>query len=158
MTRRAALLASLLLAACGFAPAYAPGAAGERLRGRVAVEAPDTPDGFRLRAALEERLGTPGSGAAVLTVALDVARVASGLLPDGGSARDRFQGRATWRLVGPSGAALAEGVAEGFSGFTTAGPAVSVRAAEADARERLVVLLADRIAARLLLLPPEALP
>ena len=152
------LLAPLLLAACGFAPAYAPGGSGDRLRGRVAVEAPDTPDGFRLRAALEDRLGQPAPGAALLTVEPFLEIVPGGLLPDGQPARERFDGRAAWRLTSSTGAVLAEGEVGGFTAATATGPAVSVRAAEADARARLMVLLADRILARLLLLPPEALP
>ena len=158
MSRRAVLLAPLLLAACGFAPAYAPGGPGERLRGRVAVEAPDTPDGFRLRAALEDRLGGPARGAALLTVEPAVEIVPGGVLPDGTPARERLDGQAAWRLASPVGAVLAEGEVGGFTGATTTGPAVSVRAAQADARARLMVLLAERILARLLLLPPEALP
>lgn len=158
MTRRAALLAPLLLVACGFTPVYAPGETGDRLRGRIAVEAPDTPDGFRLRTALLDRLGSPGPAPATLTVALEVGSASAGQLPGGGSARTRLQGRAVWRLTSATGATLAEGSAEGFTGATTTGPVVSTREALDDARERLVVLLADRIVARLLLLPPEALP
>lgn len=156
--RRSLLLAPLLLAACGFAPAYAPGGPGDRLRGRVAVETPETPDGTRLRAALEDRLGPPGPDAALLAVEPAVATVQEGVLPDRPPARERFDGRAAWRLAGPTGAVLARGEAEGFTGATIAGPAVSVRAAGQDARERLMVLLADRIVGQLLLLPPEALP
>lgn len=159
VSRRAALLGPLLLAACGFAPAYAPGGPGARLRGRVTVEAPETPDGFRLRAALEDRLGRPSSAqAALLSVAPEVGTVLGGLLPDGTPARQRLDGQVAWRLVSPTGTVLAEGVEEGFTGATATGPAVSVRAAGQDARERLLVLVADRIVARLLLLPPEALP
>lgn len=158
MRRRALLLAPLAIAGCGFAPAYAPGGSGERLRGRVAVTAPGTPDGFRLRAALEDRLGGPGSGAALLAVEPAVEIVPGGVQPDGSPARERLDGRAAWRLASPAGAVLAEGEVAGFTGATVAGPAVSVRAAGADARARLMLLLADRIVAELLLLPPEALP
>lgn len=158
MTRRAALLAPFVLAACGFAPAYAPGGPGERLRGRIAVKAPDTPEGFRLRAALEERLGAPGSGSATLTVTPRLTASRSGRLPGAGSVRERLDGRAAWQLVGADGGLLAQDEAQGFTGSTVTGPAVSVRTAESDARERLLSLLADRIVAQLLLLPPEALP
>lgn len=159
ITRRAALIGPLLLAACGFAPAYAPEGPGRRLRGRIAVDAPDTPDGFRLRAALEDRLGRASApGAARLVVAPEVGAVPGGLLPDGTAARERLDGRLAWRLVSPAGTGLAEGTEEAFAGATVAGPAASVRAARRDARERLMVLLADRLVASLLLLPPEVLP
>jgi LPS-assembly lipoprotein len=122
------------------------------------VATPDTPDGFRLRATLEDRLGSATPGAATLTVDTEVEPTEGGVLPAGASARMRLDGRATWRLVSGSGAELARGEERAFSGATIAGPAVSVRATQADARERLMRLLADRIVAQLLLLPPEALP
>ena len=118
---------------------------------------PDTPDGFRLRATLEDRLGSAAPGGATLTVDTEVQATEGGVLPDGASARMRLDGRAAWRLVSGSGAELARGEERAFTGATITGPAVSVRATQADARERLMRLLADRIVAQLLLLPPEAL-
>jgi LPS-assembly lipoprotein len=156
--RRALILAPLLLAACGFTPAYAPGGPGERLRDRIAVEAPETPEGFRLRARLEDRLGVARDGALVLTVELDGEIVAAAETPEGAITRYDLRGRARWRLLGASGEILAQGEATGFTGYSATGTAVATRSAEEDARERLVVLLADGIVARLLLLPPEALP
>lgn len=156
--RRAVLLGLLTLASCGFAPAYGPGGPGGRLRGRVAVEAPDTPDGFRLRARLEDRLGPAGAAAAVLGVEPLVEVLEAGITPDGAITRYNLEGRAAWRLTTPAGAVLAEGEATGFTGYSATGTTVATRSAAEDARERLVVLLADEIVARLLLLPPEALP
>ncbi len=152
------LLAPLALAACGFAPAYGPGAAGARLSGRIAVKAPDTPEGYRLGARLEERLGRPSGPAATLEVTVAIERSAALTEADGAEARAHLQGRAAWRLVSAGGAALAQGEEASFAGAATGGDPVAGRAAEADAEERLLGLLADRIVARLLLLPPEALP
>jgi LPS-assembly lipoprotein len=155
-TRRGLLLLPLALAACGFAPAYAPGGAGNRLRGRVAVAPPDTPDGYRLGARLEDRLGLAAAPAATLEVevAVEEAVAAEGL--DGDPVRRHLRGRAPWRLVAPSGAVLAQGEEAGFTASADSGEVVAARAAEADARERLMVLLADRIVTQLLLL--EDLP
>lgn len=156
ITRRGLLLAPIALAACGFTPAYAPGGPGQRLRGRVAVEAPDTPEGFRLRARLEDRLGRADRSEATLTVALAIEEVEAAAEPDGTVTRLNLEGRAPWRLVDASGAVLAEGEARGFAGASMTGPLVGARTARQDARERLVVILADEILARLLL--SEALP
>jgi LPS-assembly lipoprotein len=153
MRRRALLLGLLLLAACGFAPAYGPGGGPQ---GRVAVEAPDTPDGFRLRAALEDRLGPPGPRALRLAVTPEVASEDLGSLPGRGAARLRLDGRAAWRLLGPEGELRAEGNVAASASAPLAGPAVSVRAAESEARARLMAALADRILARLIL--EEAAP
>lgn len=142
----------VLLPACGFAPAYAPGGPGEALRGRVAVEAPDTPDGYRLRLALEERLGT-GSGLR-LAAEPTVEEVPAAVTPEGAITRFDLVGRATWALRDAGGATLAEGVATAFTGASATGSTVATRAAREDARARLMVLLADDVARRLLLPPP----
>ena len=155
--RRALLLVPLYLAACGFAPAYAPGGSGDRLRGRVTLAAPETPDGFRLLAQLEDRLGPSDSGPLVLTAEVEVDTISAAITPDGAITRYDLRGRAPWRLSGSDGTVLGEGVASGFTGYSATGTAVATRAAEEDARDRLMVLLADEIVARLLLLRPEAL-
>lgn len=161
--RRRALLAGLAgagllsLPACGFEPAYGPGRAGAALRGRVAVAAPDTPDGYRLRVALEDRLGPPGDGALALAAGLSVEAVAAAVTPDGAITRYDLEARSPWRLAAPGGRVLAEGEATAFTGYSATGTTVATRAAEADARERLAALLADAILTRLLLLDPERL-
>lgn len=158
ISRRGVLLAFVAVAGCGFAPAYGPGGPGARLRGRIAVQAPDTADGFRLRARLEDRLGQVEGSPAVLGVEPSVEVLEAGITPDGAITRYNLEGRAAWRLLSAEGAVLAEGEATGFTGYSATGTTVATRAAAEDARGRLMVLLADEIAARLLLLPPEALP
>ena len=153
--------ALLPLAACGLAPVYGAGGPGLALRGRVAVEAPDTPDGFTLRAALEDRLGSaPGAepaAALVLEAAPTVAAVAAAITPSGAITRYDLSGTAPWRLSGPAGEA-ASGEARAFTGYSATGTTVATRSAEADARARLMALLADAIVTRLLLLPPGSIP
>ena len=163
-SRRLALAGLLLLPACGFAPAYAPGGSGERLRGQVAVEAPRTPDGFVLGARLEDRLGRPSGAVAPWRLLIEpvVEEVSAAITPDGAITRYDLVGRAPWRLLGAGEAALApvlaQGEARAFTGFSATGPTVATAAAEADARERLMTLLADAVVTRLLLLPPPARP
>ena len=152
------MLGLLALAGCGFTPAYGPGGSGERLRGRLAVEAPDTVDGFRLRARLEDRLRRAEGPQAVLTVQPSVEAVEAGITPEGAITRYNLQGRAAWQLDSAAGVTLAQGEVTAFTGYSATGTTVATRAAEEDARERLSVILADEIVARLLLLPPEALP
>lgn len=153
------LLAGPGLAGCGFAPAYGPGGGGERLRGRVAVAAPDTPDGFVLGARLEDRLGRAPDGAALRLVAdLSVEAVSAAVTPGGAITRYDLVGRAPWRLLGPGEAVLAQDEATAFTGYSATGTTVATAAAEADARARLMALLAEAIVTRLLLLPPSRLP
>lgn len=155
--RRALLLGLLALAGCGFAPAYGPGGAGAALRGRVAVEAPATADGFAFRARIEDRLGRPGTGALGLSVALSAEADAAAVTRDGAITRYDLVGEAAWRLLSPSGGTVAAGTARGFAGSSATGSTIATRAAEEDARARLMAGLADEVVARLLLLPPEAL-
>jgi LPS-assembly lipoprotein len=122
------------------------------------VEAPDTADGFRLRARLEDRLGPPVTAATVLNVEPSVEVQEAGITPEGSITRYNLEGRAVWRLTSGAGPVLADGEATGFTGYSATATTVATRAAAEDARERLMELLADEIVARLLLLPPEALP
>jgi LPS-assembly lipoprotein len=147
------------LAACGFTPAYAPGGSGTALRNRIAVETSGTPDGFRLRARLEDRLGRAAAPAGTLVVGPEVEEVSAAITPGGAITRYNLEGRAPWRLTASgSGALLAEGEATGFTGYSATGTIVATRSAEEDARERLMGLLADEIVTRLLLLPSGTLP
>jgi LPS-assembly lipoprotein len=146
------------LAGCGFTPAYDPGGPGERLRGRLVVEAPDTPDGFRLRARLEDRLGRAEEATAVLTVEPVLETLDAGITPEGDITRYNLQGRAAWRLDSPAGAILAQDEVTAFTGYSATETTVATRTAEENARNRVTILLADEIVARLILLPPEALP
>ncbi|TNC49909.1 hypothetical protein FHG66_09730 [Rubellimicrobium rubrum] len=153
------LAAPLILAACGFAPVHAPGGVGRALRDRVTVEAPDTQDGFRLRARLEDRLGQTEAPTLRLAVDPVVEEVSAAVTPDGAITRYNLEGRAPWRLLAAdSGAVLAQGEATGFAGYSATGTIVATRSAEEDARERLMILLADDVVTRLALLPPGTLP
>ncbi|NAZ38039.1 LptE family protein [Rubellimicrobium sp. CFH 75288] len=118
--------------------------------------APATARGFRLRAALEDRLGAPAAGAPlVLETDATVRQVESAVGPTGAIARYTLEGRAPWRL-GRAGTPLAEGEVQAFSGYSAGGSTVALRAAAMDAETRLMAQLAEAIVARLLLL--EDLP
>ena len=122
----------------------------------MAIETPDTPDGFLLGARLEDRLGR-AEGDLRLVAGLEIEEVAAAVTPGGAITRYDLVGRAPWRLVGRDGGSLAEGTATAFTGYSATGTTVATAAAEADARERLTVLLADAMVTRLLLLPPDRL-
>lgn len=156
LARRAvlALAAPLTLAACGFAPAYAPGGAGDRLGGRIDLGVPDTPEGFLLRARLEDRLGRATAPVARLDVGIAIDVEPAAVTPERAITRYDLDGRAAWRLADAGGRTLAEDIARAFTGYSATGTTIATRAAEADARARLMVLLADAIVARLLALPP----
>lgn len=147
-SRRAvvAALAAWPLAGCGFAPVYGTDSAARTLRGRIAYRAPNTPEGFRLRARLEDRLGRVERGDYLLTVQLDIDEVAVVISSAQDINRFNLPGKATWTLTEPGNdQPLASGVAETFTAYSAFGSTVATREAQDDARDRLAVALADLI-------------
>lgn len=152
LPRRAVLLgagAAWVLAGCGFSPALSPGGGG---RGRVAVEAPPTREGFALRRRLEDRLGTAGEAAPYrLAVAIDLDPEAAVVDPAQVTTRVRLEGAASYALTeAATGRERLRGAAEAFTAYDATGTTVALDASARDAEDRLMAILADRIAARLL--------
>lgn len=139
----------LALSGCGFAPLYGPDGSGGALRGATAITAPQTVEGYRLLSRIEDRLGPVATARWHLTVTLAVGSETAAVSSTGVISRTNLTGDATYRLTDLAGALLAEGRVSGFTGFGTGGSTVATAAAEADARDRLAVILADAILTRL---------
>ncbi|WP_373355534.1 LPS assembly lipoprotein LptE [Pseudoroseicyclus sp. CXY001] len=144
-SRRGLLLAlpAAALAGCGFTPAYAPSGPGAALFGATRYDVPATPEGFWLRARLQERLGS-GAGPYGLAVTLTLTPRDAALSPSGQVVRRALRGAATWALTGPEGE-LATGEVSTFTAWSSSGSTVAVQTAEEDARERLARALADLV-------------
>ncbi|SLN42724.1 LPS assembly lipoprotein LptE [Roseisalinus antarcticus] len=151
LSRRAALFgAAVLLAACGFSPVYGPGSVAERLRGQVSVEAPATDTGYRLRQRLIQRLGAADAPRYHIVVALDLRDAAVAITAEQATTRFNLPGAAQYRLTDrTTGDLIQSGTVDTFTSYSATGTAVSTFAAEADARRRLAVALADLIVTRL---------
>ena len=144
--RRTLLLSLGALAGCGFRPAYGPTATGRSLRGRIAYRAPNTPEGFRLRARLEDRLGRVERGDYLLTVQLEISEVAVVISSSQDINRFNLPGTARWTLTEDGQTSpLASGTAETFTAYSAFGTTVATQEAQNDARDRLAVALADLI-------------
>ncbi|MGB3246655.1 MAG: LPS assembly lipoprotein LptE [Sulfitobacter sp.] len=149
--RRSLLLAPLALAACGFQPAFGPGGTGRTLLNRVLIDAPSDRDSYLLVRELEERLGraaTPDYG-----LSLKIFTSQEGLAIDRAGNTRRFNrlGRVDYALRDmTSGAIVTSGTVENFTGYSATGTTVATLAAETDAQNRLMVILADQIVTRLL--------
>lgn len=140
------LVAALPLAGCGFSPVYGTDGATRTLRGRIAYRAPNTPEGFRLRTRLEDRLGRVEQGDYLLTVQMDIEEVAVAINSAEDINRFNLPGKATWTLTEPgNGTVLASGVAQTFTAYSAFGTTVATREAQDDARDRLAIALADLI-------------
>ncbi len=152
VTRRAALvLAAAALAGCGFQPVYGPGGSGGKLQNRVLVSTPSERTTYLLVRRIEERLGRAADPVYTLSVNLQMRVEGLGIDTTGTTNRFNLIGVAGYALSETaSGQAITSGTVNSFTGFFASGTTVETLASERDARERLMVILADQIVARLL--------
>ncbi|WP_353473300.1 LPS assembly lipoprotein LptE [Salipiger sp. H15] len=144
---------ALGLAGCGFTPAYGPQGGGQRLLGQIALVEPDSPNAYLFNRRFEERLGRAAPGAPYrLDTRLRTSTSGHGSLADGNTTRIRVVGDVSFTLRdAATETALSSGDTSSFTGYSTTGSTAATQAAERDAEERLMVMLADRVIDRLLL-------
>ena len=153
-SRRNVLLGAAALAGCGFTPVYGPDGGANGIRDAIRMDAPNTRDSFDFVAQMEQRLGRPNAPRYDLSYAITTRE--SGLAITGSNFVTRFnvQGTLTY-AVRPVGAAdpVTEGVVTGFTSYSASGSTISTLASERDASARLMVILADKLVAQLLVDP-----
>ena len=151
-SRRAALAGLGGVAACGFAPAYGPGADGggaSRFRDAIRAQAPRDDAAFAFVARIEDRLGraaVPRYG-----LAYGIATGVVGLAIDESDNIVRFnvEGTLDWTLR-EGDAVAASGRETAFVGYDAGESGISTVEARRDATRRLMTILADRVVSRLL--------
>ncbi|SPF79803.1 LPS assembly lipoprotein LptE [Pseudoprimorskyibacter insulae] len=150
--RRAFLLSVLALGACGFTPAYGPSGGAGVLQSQVRLTDPVGRDGYLLNRRLEERLGRGGPSARyAMKVTPIVTQSGMGSTSRGLTTRFQLLGKAKFLMTDPVTAdVLAEGEVQSFTGYSATGTTVATLAAERDARQRLMTILADMVVDRLL--------
>lgn len=150
MARICALVLTLALAGCGFQPVYGPGGAGTALQNRVLVDPPRDREGFLLVRQLEERLGRAGDAAYRLGVEMTLTQEDRAIDPDGDIRRFHVIGTATYTLTDSgTGAVVRSDTVNSFVGYSATGTTVATLAAQRDAQERLMTILADQIVVQL---------
>ncbi|MDS9466758.1 LPS assembly lipoprotein LptE [Paracoccus sp. MBLB3053] len=155
-SRRAFLLGSLALAACGFSPVYGPGGTGGKLFGKIRTADPETPDDFAFAGRIAERLGPEGAATYELGWQLRIAVVPQAITPDEITTRYALNGSAEYLLTDiDTRRTVARGQVSSFTSYSTTGTTIATMAAEQDAHERLARLLADQVVNRLLALEPS---
>ena len=151
-TRRAVLsscVAFSLVSACGFEPALAPGGSLDRLRNRVHVEDPGNRIEFALVSELENRLGRGSE----FTLSYDIRTQSSGIgvTPDQVITRQQIDGQVTIQLrETATNQLVVSDEITGFTSYATTGTTASTAFAREAAFDRLMVIFADRIVARLI--------
>jgi LPS-assembly lipoprotein len=144
------LLAALPLAACGFTPAFGPSGPADGLIGRVRVSDPKDKNGFDLVERLEERLGRTRQPALLLSYDISTREVGQAIAPDNSITRYQIFGNASFKLTdADTNALLSDGKVEGFTAYSAVGTRVESDASKADAKVRLMRILADRIVVQL---------
>lgn len=147
--RRILLILPFALAACGFTPVYAPGGTADALRGQVAVQQPVNREGFLLVQELETRLGR-GPAQYGLAFDLTVINEGLGITRTGDINRFNLVGTVDYTLFEfATETVIFENSTSNFTGYTATGDTVQTLASERDARQRLMVILADQITTEL---------
>lgn len=149
--RRTLLLGLAAVAGCGFTPAYGPAGGAGALRGRIDTAPPADRAAFALVARIEDRLGRPQSPLFRLDYDIRLKPLGVGITPEGAVTRNTLTGSVDWRLVeAATGVERLSARAESFTSYSTTGTPVAALAAEKDAQDRLMRILADQIVTRLL--------
>ena len=153
LTRRALLLSTLALPACGFQPVYRAGGTAVALQNRIAIDVVKGRNGFELRERLEERLGRADADAPyVLTFRLTIVESGVAVTEDEGTTRENLLGTAafTIRRV-DSGSIVFQDSVRNITAYSTTSETFPSAVAETDANLRLARVLADQIAERIAL-------
>lgn len=146
-----ALLGLLPLAACGFTPVYGPGGSGNALQNRVAFAAPDTPLAFSFVARLEDRIGRADGAPYLLSYRIDISESALAVTDTDDINRINVAGTITYAVTDTAtDVQVQAGEVSTFTAYASSGSPVATSAAQRDAQERLMTILADQIVSRLL--------
>jgi LPS-assembly lipoprotein len=150
--RRFVLLgAATLVAGCGFAPAYGPNGAAQNLQGAIAVDEPNSRAAYLLTRALEDRLGRPAPARFGLAYSVSLDKQSAAISASNVATRVNLLGGVTYALRDlETGEVLTSGKVDSFTSYSASGTTVARQAAERDARERLMTILADQVTTRLI--------
>ena len=151
-SRRSLILTlPLALAACGFAPAYGTKGTAESLMGAVRASDPTDKNSFDFVQHLEERLGRPTKPAYALAYTIKTDSIGAGITPDGAITRYNVKGGLDWTLTRLSDQTrMAGGHIDAFTSYSATGSTVAGQTAQSDAYLRLMRLLGDDLALRLI--------
>jgi LPS-assembly lipoprotein len=141
---------AVALMGCGFTPVYAPDGAASDLEGQIAFADPSSRDEQLLVRHLEQRLGYTTAARYRLSYDLTVDQRRIAVTETNTTARFNLIGEVRYRVTDAnSETVLISGSATQFTGFSATGTTVATRAANEDARARLMVILGDQIVAQL---------
>jgi len=149
--RRLFLLGSLAaLAGCGFEPALAPGGAALAIRGRIRADDPKNRNEFLFLDRFENRNGTASGAAFIMSYKITTREVGLAINQAQETTRFNVLGVASFTVKdATSGTVLTEGSVDSFTSYSATGTTVATLATQRNAKERLMIILADQVLARL---------
>ena len=140
------LLSAMGLGACGFTPALGPGGSAANLRGLIEVEDPTDVQSFEFVRALTAQLGQPDNPRYRLDAEIVVGEQAVGVLPDQTTTSFNVLGEVDYVVTDlTTGAVAVSGEVANFTTYSATSTTVATTSAQADARRRLMVILADQV-------------
>lgn len=155
MKRAVALGFAVLLGGCGLRPLYSGGQSGVVASSLSSIRVAPIPEraGWLVRNALVDRLGGESASPAYrLEVELDDDLTGFGIRGDSGATRERRTLRARYRLVDlATGSVVLDATAGSDAGIDVVSSEYATIAAEQSALERLSIVIADQMIARLAL-------
>lgn len=154
--RRSVILMTAALAGCGFKPAYGPSGTASVLMNQVVIDEPTGNNTYLLVRELEGRLGRVSSGKYGLSVSVTSEQRSIAKSISGVTSRYDVLATADYALRDlDTKEVLTSGKVDSFTGYSTTGSTVATLAAETDAYERLMVILADQILSKLVIFSPN---
>ena len=147
---RRSFLALILLAGCGFTPAYGPGGGARGLQASIRADDPTDKNSFDLVQRLEDRLGRSDAPRFALAYTITTKAVGVGVTPENVTTRFNLTGQVDWTLTEiATQTRVTGGRVDSFTSWSATGSTVAGLAAEEDAALRLMRILADQIVMRL---------
>ncbi|WP_299848788.1 LPS assembly lipoprotein LptE [uncultured Roseovarius sp.] len=144
--RLAALLVTLVVAACGFTPVYAPGSDTAQVLSQIEIAEPRNQNSYLFVRAMEERLGRPTDADKILKHKVSV--VGEGVESD--TDRRRVVGAVSYQLTDKkTKKLLASGNVDTFAGYSVSDGLFA--GAQQDAIERLIIIMADQLTRELMI-------
>lgn len=148
---RRVVVAGLAFAGCGFTPVYGPGGVAKDLFGQIDIDPPNDASGFAFVRELERQLGIAETPVYRLSADLRIEEDELGVTIDQEITRYHLIGQARYSLVDMrEQKSVMSGMAETFTSYSATGTTVSTRAARTDARDRLMIALANQVVGQLL--------
>ncbi len=137
--------------ACSYTPVYAPHGAGYGLPGTILVQEPDSGNDYFFAIRIEERLGRPHGARYRLEYDITTGTEGIGRSLEQQITRFNVSGTAGYQVIDrATGDVLHSGTVDGITGYSATIPLADAPAATRDANKRLMVILADQVAVRVL--------